>query len=156
MWRHIPLRRLCHAGEEDPLNPSPPLPLDPSLFAQPDSDSLLSRSSRRTRTRTSRTPPRRNGPPPSPMPPREGPTDGWTLLCFFLGPLPASRPWRPSPRRAPPFSSPLLSERRPDGSSPRLICISSSLHTAVAERTDGLAWRHHSCRMLPSLRAGAK
>ena len=150
MWRHIPLRRLCHAGEEDPLNPSPPLPLDPSLFAQPDSDSLLSRSSRRTRTRTSR-----NGPPPSPMPPREGPTDGWTLLCFFLGPLPASRPWRPSPRR-PPFSSPLLSERRPDGSSPRLICISSSLHTAVAERTDALAWRHHSCRILPSLRAGAK
>ena len=32
---------------------------------------------------------RRNGPPPSPMPPREGPTDGWTLLCFFLGSLPA-------------------------------------------------------------------
>ena len=153
MWRHIPLRRLCHAGEEDPLNPSPPLPLDPSLFAQPDSDSLLSRSSRRTRTRTS---PPRNGPPPSPMPPREGPTDGWTLLCFFLGPLPAGAGHGGHPPAAPPFSSPLVSERRPDGSSPRLICISSSLHTAVAERTDALAWRHHSCRILPLLRAGAK
>ena len=61
----------------------------------------------------------------------EGGTDGWTLLCFFLGPLPAGHP--PASLL---LSSPLLSERRPDGSSPRLICISSSLHTAVAERTE--------------------
>ena len=81
----------------------------------------------------------------------EGRTDGWTLLCFFLGPLPAGHGGHPL--RLP---SPLLSEQRPDGSSPRLICISSSLHTAVAERTDAPAWRHHPCRILPSLLASAK
>ena len=99
--------------------PSPPL--DPSLFAQPDSDSLLSRSSCRTRTPRPPQPPQRTTSSATAHRLR-GRDRRMDFALLLLGP-PASRPSSRLP-------SPLLSS--PLGAAARWIISAPHLHIIIA------------------------